>query len=210
MAVVAELVLPGRTSRPVLGAAAVPVGLAALAGVLLLWGRSYPGFPMAVALVALLCALAALVLVLVGASRARGVVAAVAVVAVAVTLACGVAAGTLVGLRPLQLRWSASASDFEAYVAGLPAPATFVPSLDGPAFHPFPSPAGCPARLGRVTLGECRSVDGGYLFLQAPDALTDSSGIAYLPAGNDPARTGLGTSDLTPLGGPWWSWTCHC
>ena len=50
----------------------------------------------------------------------------------------------------------------------------------------------------------------GYLFLQAPDAVTDSSGIAYLPEGFHPERTGLSRRDLTPLGGPWWGWTCHC
>jgi hypothetical protein len=68
----------------------------------------------------------------------------------------------------------------------------------------------CPPGLGSISLSECLAVDHGYLFLQAPNAVTDSSGIAYLPEGNNPDTTGLSHRDLTSLGGPWWSWTCHC
>jgi len=51
------------------------------------------------------------------------------------------------------------------------------------------------------------AVPNGYLFLQAPDAVTDSSGIAYLPNGNQPQSTGLYPDRLTELSGPWWAWT---
>ena len=44
-------------------------------------------------------------------------------------------------------------------------------------------PGVCPVSIGEFSVTECRSIDGGYLFLQAQGALTDDSGIVYLPAG---------------------------
>ena len=43
----------------------------------------------------------------------------------------------------------------------------------------------------------------GYLFLQAPKALTDVSGIVYSTGGNNPETTGLMPGELSRLGGPW-------
>ena len=46
--------------------------------------------------------------------------------------------------------------------------------------------------------------------MQTQGALTDDSGIVYLPAGT-PSRSEWGSTEtMTPLGGPWWSWTCYC
>lgn len=64
--------------------------------------------------------------------------------------------------------------------------------------------------IGRFVIKECLAVANGYLFLQRPDAVTDTSGIAYLPYGNQPERTGLYPAGITALGGPWWAWTCNC
>lgn len=207
MATVLEQNPPTRSGRSAPLTAALPVALAVVACALLLWGRSYPSYPLSVATLAIVSALAALIRALV--PRPRGPRTVVILAVVAVVLASGIVATRAVGNRPLHARWSASASDFEAYVAQLPAPTTYIPDENGASFHDFPS-AACPAEIGRLRLSECWSLDGGYLFLQAPGALTDSSGIAYLPQGNNPETTGLNPSGLTPLGGPWWSWTCYC
>ena len=78
---------------------------------------------------------------------------------------------------------------------------------------PGPSPR-TPERApyGSVSssIAECRSVDGGYLFLQSQGALTDDSGIVYLPEAARATSTWWSTETMTPLGGPWWSWTCGC
>ena len=208
MAIVIPPASPASSSRRWTRTTLVPLALAVLSGALLMFGRSYPGFPVAVALAVLVSALVALLLAGVLSSRGAAHVAVLAVVAV--ILVAGGAVTTLVGHRPLQIRWSASAADFEAYVAQLPPPSTFTADRIGASFLPFPAAASCPAQIGRLPLSGCVSLDSGFLFLQAADAITDSSGIAYLPEGNDAARTGLDPVDLTPLGGPWWSWTCHC
>ena len=194
-----------RSSRRTASIALVAVGIAVLGCALLVWGRSYPGFPVDVALVMLLCAVTAVVVA--ATSRARAVATTTVVV---LTLGSGIATAALLGDRPLHARWSASTSAFEAYVAQLPPPSAHTAGDDDASFQPWPADAPCPARVGELTLGECVSLDSGYLFLQASSAVTDSSGVAYLPAGNDAARTGLDSRDLTPLGGAWWSWTCHC
>jgi hypothetical protein len=194
-----------RAGRPLRATASVAVGVAALGSALLVWGRSFPGFPLTVALATLLCAAGAVLLAVRSRSRAGATTA-----VVVVTLGVGIAAAAALGDRPLEARWAASASGFEAYVAELPAPSSHAAGDDGASFRPLPSDASCPAQLGRLRLGACVSVDGGYLFLQAPDAVTDSSGIAYLPARSGTTTTQLDARDLTPLGGPWWSWTCHC
>lgn len=38
----------------------------------------------------------------------------------------------------------------------------------------------------------------------------DDSGVVYLPEATRPGSTGWSTETMTPLGGPWWSWTCRC
>ena len=238
----------------------LPVVLAVVAGGVLLWGRSYPGFPFSSAFIALaasavalvvamrprpggrrtmamlttslalfaaaillfatayqgipystpLFALAASVVAFVVALRPspRGRRSVAALVAVVLVIGSGVVGTRLVGHSLLHMRWSASASEFEAVVAALPTPQVF--SADRSAsFRPFPS-SDCPAMIGQMPIDGCRSLNGGYLFLQAPDAITDDSGIVYLPGGNDPMTAGLSLADVTALGGSWWSWTCHC
>lgn len=186
---------------------ALPAPACALAAAaLLLWGRSYPGFPMAVAGLAVLATLGALALSVRPRPRGRGAVA--ALVAVGVLLGAGVAANQLVGDDLVQKRWSMSRAAFEAEVAGLPDPTSGRAGNEDGSFRDFP--ASCPWKLGGLRLSECWVIDGGYLFLQAPDALTDSAGIAYLPAGGRSGTDSLGRDGLTPLGGPWWAWTCRC
>ena len=85
-----------------------------------------------------------------------------------------------------------------------------VPGTVGDRRHVRPCPGACPVRLGELSIAGCRSVDGGYLFLQAQGALTDDSGIVYLPEAARPTSTWSSTETMTSLGGPWWSWTCGC
>ena len=81
-------------------------------------------------------------------------------------------------------------------------------SDDAGYFGRYPGP--CPARIGEFRINECRSLDGGYLFLQAQGALTDDSGLLYLPGGPAASADWLSEETVAPLGGPWWSWTCYC
>ena len=195
----------GRTSGPVVALAA-----AVLAVVCLLSGLSYPGFPMDVATCGCLAAAASVVVGLVVAARAldegRGSLRAVGVLAVVTAvLAAGVLAAGADDGRRLQGRFAASRAAFEQEVstAGVP-----VRSTTPDTFAPYPG--ACPARIGELAVGECRSVDGGFLFLQAQGALTDDSGIVYLPEAARPTSSWWRTERMTPLGGPWWSWTCGC
>ena len=64
------------------------------------------------------------------------------------------------------------------------------------------------ASIGKFRIIECHTIDGGYLYLQAQGAITDDSGIVYLPA--DAESQWRTTERMTSLGGPWWSWTCRC
>lgn len=186
---------------------AVPaLALAMTASGLLLWGRSYPGFPMLAAALAILAALVALVLALI--VRHRGRRRAAMLATVILVLGAGIATSGLAGNTLLRARWSGSASAFDAHVRNLGPPASVPAGEDGASFRELPSR--CPTTLGWIRINECLAVDRGYLFLQAPNAVTDSSGIAYLPEGNNPETTGLNAGQLTPLGGPWWSWTCYC
>jgi hypothetical protein len=124
----------------------------------------------------------------------------------AMILLGGIVLATSTSGAPLQARWAASAAAFEAEVAVL-GPQTPWPQQDA---HFVDLRGSCPSMIGRFAIAECVAVPNGYLFLQAPDAVTDSSGIAYLPFGNQPESTGLYPDGLTALGGPWWAWTCHC
>ena len=94
-----------------------------------------------------------------------------------------------------------AASESEVQTAGNPVPVES--SYDSGYFDKYPG--NCPARIGKFRIIECRSLDGGYLYLQAQGAITDDSGIVYLPA--DAESEWRTTERLTPLGGPWWSWT---
>lgn len=193
-------------ARTRLGTAAAALALAMTASGLLLWGRSYPGFPMSAVALAILAALIALVLPI--SVRPRGASTTAMLLAVTLVLMAGVATTVLIGDALLRARWSRSASAFSAEVESLGPPSAVESSDNNSSWGHVSSP--CPTGLGAISLSECLTVDRGYLFLQAPNAITDSSGIAYLPEGNNPATTQLSPHDLTPLGGPWWSWTCHC
>ncbi len=71
---------------------------------------------------------------------------------------------------------------FEVEVAKLGPPPAIGPGDEGWRWDDLSSP--CLARLRWIRLSERSVVDRGYLFLQAPDALTDVSGVVYLPEGN--------------------------
>lgn len=179
-----------------------------------LWGLSLPGFPMAAGGLLLINAV---VLVLLWVRWGKQVVKPLHsrwwrtgwVLPVSGILLCGgLVAATSADDAPLHARWAASSAAFEAEVAVLGPPRPLAGAPDGPYFDGLAG--SCPARIGWLTIGECLAVHEGYLFLQSENAVTDSSGIAYLPHGNDPERTGLHPDGLTALGGPWWAWTCYC
>lgn len=186
----------------------VLAAVSALPAVTLVSGLSYPGFPMASATLLLLNAV---VLVALWVRWGRRVVtwrSGWVLPVTGIILIGGIVLATTTRDAPLQARWAASAEAFEAEVTVLGPP---VPVADAGYGAQFVDLAGsCPAMIGRFPIGECVAVDNGYLFLQTPDAVTDSSGIAYLPNGNQPEMTGLYPDGLTPLGGPWWAWTCNC
>jgi len=115
----------------------------------------------------------------------------------------GLLSATNVGDAPFRARWAQSLAAFENQVATLGPP--------GPGPHLRSKISGpCPARIGSFRIAECNALDHGYLFVQAQDAVTDVSGILYVPDGRRPASTGLDSSGFTALGGPWWAWTCYC
>lgn len=201
-----ELDVPTPAPRSLVRTAVPALVLASGACALLLWGRSYPGFPVSTATLALLATAAALVLPVT--VRPRGWRPAVLMVAVTVVLGAGIAASAVADGAPLRARWSGSVATFETEVGRLGPPTAFDPTDDSWSWRNSPGP--CPARLGSFRVSECTIIDGGYLFVQAPDAVTDVSGIAYLPGGITSGTSGLGPAGLTLLGGPWWSWTCHC
>ena len=102
-------------------------------------------------------------------------------------------------------RWAASQSAFETEVLT----AGHVPVKDPNDLDYFGRyPGSCPAFIGKFRIVECRAIDGGYLYLQAQGAISDDSGIVYLPVSAESEwRT---TEKMTSLVGPWWAWTCRC
>jgi hypothetical protein len=139
------------------------------------------------------------------AGRRRGATAAV-LVAVMGILGAGVAGAATSDGALLRVRWAASRQSFETEVLAAGAPVPLKASDDSSFVDHYPG--GCPGSIGKFHIVECRAIDKGYLFLQAENALTDDSGIVYLPDGRE--GSDWGTETLTPLGGPWWSWTCYC
>jgi len=125
----------------------------------------------------------------------------------AIILMGGIVMATSTSGAPLHARWAASSAAFEAEVAVLGPPDPLATQQDA---HFVDLPGSCPSMIGRFAIAECLAVPDGYLFPQTPDAVTDSSGIACLPNGNQPESTELYPDGLTALGGPWWAWTCHC
>lgn len=165
------------------------------------WGLSFPGFPVVGA--GLLLINAVVLVALWTQSSFRWVIPATGII-----LAGGIFLASSLGHAPLHARWAASSAAFEAELADLGPPGRLAVTPDGAHFQDLPGP--CPSRIGEFPIGECLAVDDGYLFLQSPGAVTDSSGFVYLPNGNRPESTGLSSDGLTALGGPWWAWTCDC
>lgn len=177
----------------------------------LLSGLSSPGFPFTTAAWGVLAALVSVALVLSSGVRAvmngRGHArAGVMLVLVAVTFTGGVVAAEQDDGALLAARWANSRAAFEAEVAALgtvpPVAAEDVGYSDG-------HPEACPSRLGDFPIDRCSSVDGGYLFHQAPAADTDHAAILYLP-GPPKAPEEWVDETVTPLDGPWYSWVCYC
>lgn len=189
---------------------AVALVAAGVAVCCLLFGLSYPGFPFLTAAWGVLAATVSSTLVIASGLRAvmtsRGHVRA----GVMLTLVAMIFTGGLVAAKQddgalLAGRWSRSQAAFEAEVAA----AGTVPLAKGgdDAGYVDGYPKSCPSRLGDFRIVECSSSYGGYLFLQAPGAITDHSGILYLPGG---AAAEWVDETVVPLGGPWFSWTCYC
>ena len=179
----------------------------------LLFGLSYPGFPMATAAWGVLAAAVAVTLVVASGLRAvinsRGYVrAGVMLTLVALVLAGGVVAAKQDDGAQLAGRWANSRDAFEAEIAAIGTAPLVKAGSDAGYFDRYPK--ACPRRLGDFRIVECRSLDGGYLYLQAQNALTDDSGIMYLPDGLEAAAEWLVDETVVPLGGPWFSWTCYC
>lgn len=169
-------------------------------GFLVVWATSYPGLPISMVVISSLLSLLVLVIASTVPRRPAPIVLSIgATVLITTAVVALITSGT-----PRQLRFAASEDAFAAVVAGMPAP-TEVASDTWTDF-----PADCPAMIGSYTLSDCRGFDGGYLFLQHDDAVTDDSGIAYLPSGPRVDEEGLLDTGLTHLDGPWWSWTCNC
>lgn len=179
----------------------------------LLFGLSYPGFPTATAAWGVLAAAVAVVAVVASCLRAvtagrGGVRAAVTLTLVVLVFAGGVVAAKQDNGARLAERWASSQTAFQAEVATAGSPPLAESSDDAGYFGRYPG--SCPARIGDFRVIECRSLDGGYLFLQAQGALTDDSGVLYLPRGLAASADWLSEETMVPLGGPWWSWTCSC
>ena len=188
---------------------AVAVTAASLAVFCLLYGISLPGFPLWAAGWGVIAAATSATLVVASGIRAlvtgrSPVRPALTLVLVALIFAAGVVMAKQDDGARLAARWAASQTAFESAVqtAG---PVPVRESYDSGYFGPYPGT--CPAFIGKFRIIECHTVDGGYLF-QTEGAITDDSGIVYLPA--DAESQWRATEPMTSLGGPWWSWTCHC
>lgn len=189
----------------------VAVVAALLAVFCLLYGLSFPGFPLWAAGWGVIAAAAAATLVVASGIRA-GVTnqskgrSALTLVVVVLLFAAGVVAAKQDDGGRLADRWTVSQAAFEREVQTAGVPVTVEGSEDSGYFEKYPG--NCPGRIGKFRIIECRSLDGGYLYLQAQGAITDDSGIVYLPS--DAESEWRTNERMTPLGGPWWSWTCHC
>ncbi len=176
--------------------------------VVLAWTVSYPGVPFSGVGLTLLGGSVSLVLAVLLLGR-RDRVHPVLVVG-AGTLAVALAVAVVVSGAPRTVRFEVSRPALERVVAGRAVPsAADVP--DHATFAAFPGP--CPVWIGAYDVVDCRAIEGGYLFLQRANAVTDDSGIAWLPGGPSAARpdgSGLGPDGFTHLDGPWYRWTCGC
>lgn len=218
------LTVATRDPRP--GAArrrfALLVGLLVVTLALLGWTVSFPGLPFSWVGLSLLSCVASFVLTIVVLRQRVNRIHPVLVVGiVVVSVALGVSVVT--SSVPGALRFEASRSALEEVVVGhdtLPASSFPEQSWSGPGEPSFADratftdfPGECPALIGAYAIIDCRAFEGGFLFLQRENAVTDDSGIAWLPDGPRPQRpdgSGLGPSGFTHLDGPWYAWSCYC
>lgn len=210
------------TTSPRFGAASVEreclqaaglVASGAAAVVVLLWASSFPGWPIAAGIIVSVLVLAAVMLVS-GPQpppaarwlRPAGLVAAL------LLAVCGGVAVELSGDAATLARFERSQADFDRVATAAGAPDA---DADGP-WGPFPGV--CPDQLGSYPIRECRSFDGGYLFVQERAALGSDAGFAYAPSGL-PRDNGLpggnradgsGAAGFSHLVGPWYAWSCGC
>jgi len=204
------------TTPPERGAASVErecfraagvVALGGAAAALLLWAKTFPGWPLAAGVMLSVLVFAGLLMMfgtepVPAARRLRPI-------GLVVALVVSVGGAILVensGEVALQARFGASRSDFEAVVAE-----------QGPPTHRGGRedfPGSCPTRIGSFALEKCEVIDGGYLFIQQRAALGDDAGFAYLPAGppgqDSAASGGLQPDQLVHLSGSWYGWSCGC
>lgn len=204
------------TTPPERGAASVErecfraAGVVALGGVaaaLLLWAKTFPGWPLAAGVMLSVLVFAGLLIML----GAEPVPAARRLRPIGLVVALVVAVGGAImvensGDTALQARFGAGRSDFEAVVAEM-----------GPPIHRGGRgtfTGACPTSIGSYALEKCQVIDRGYLFIQQRAALGDDAGFAYLPAG-PPTEDPTGSGDVRPdqfshLSGPWYGWSCSC
>jgi hypothetical protein len=170
------------------------------------WTVSFPGVPFGWIALSLLSGVVCVVLTVGLLRRHAGRVNPLLVLgSVVVTVALGV--GVAVSDTPRSLRFQASRPALERVVAGH-VPPSFA---DRETFGRFPGE--CPPGIGAYAIVDCRAFPGGFLFLQRENAVTDDSGIAWIPDG--PPRQGSGNFGLDPSGfthldGPWYVWSCYC
>ncbi len=202
---------------------ALLIGLLVVTLAALAWTVSFPGPPFGWAGLALLGGVFSLVLAVRLLRRRENRIHPAVVVGV-LGVATALALSILTSSTPATLRFEASRPALEAVVAGHdPLPASSFPEqswnggsgepsfADRATFTRFPGE--CPAAIGAYAIVECRAFEGGFLFLQQENAITDDSGIAWLPEGLRPQRPdgqGLSPSGFTHLDGPWYAWSCFC
>lgn len=183
----------------------VATGAAAVA--VLLWASSFPGWPIAAGIIISVMVLAAVMLVS-GPQpppAARWLRPAGLVAALLLAIGGGVAV-ELSGNAATLARFERDRADFDRVVA-----AAGVPAAD--VADPWDTfPAECPSRIGSYPITECRSFDGGYLFVQDRAALGSDAGFAYAPNGlpGDNQTDGTGSAGFSHLVGPWYAWSCGC
>lgn len=148
---------------------------------------------------ALLITVAALSVILPRGRRLLGV--APIAIAVAATALWTV---TWVTQWPLDARFTASESDFQAVVDRIDLAATQNVVADG-----WGDPVVVPETVDTYKIDSAWVVHGGVIFYEANGNFFDDAGFAYLPQGptNDLAHGGFESPQWRHLGGAWYSWT---
>jgi hypothetical protein len=175
----------------------VPVLTSAALAAAISWTASFPGPPFAGLGLIILLGIVAVPLWMIStfAWRMKATHRLAAVIVSVVLLASSV--GLTVAGMPLRIRFAASQAAFEAVVAKADA------APRPPFGHLQSFPIRCPTSIGQFRISGCGfGPDGGYTFFQSWNAVTDDSGIAYLP--NGPTGWGHHTRQLV---GPWYGWS---